>query len=105
MYFRLTYLKEGKNEGSEVLTAVLMKSTIFWDTKLGLSPAFTLVSYSASSTLKMEATCSSETSADFQRTTRRYIPQDNTLHEIKCSTLQQKEFLTPGVEARRSVVG
>jgi hypothetical protein len=33
-----------------------------------------------SSTLKMEATCSSETSVDFQRTTRRYIPEDRTLY-------------------------
>jgi hypothetical protein len=28
----------------------------------------------------MEAICSSETSVDFQRTTRRYIPEDSTLH-------------------------
>jgi hypothetical protein len=27
----------------------------------------------------MEATCSSETSDDFQRTTRRYIPEDKTV--------------------------
>jgi hypothetical protein len=48
----------------------------------GLPPAFTLVSCSAySSTLKMEAIYFSETSVDFQRTTRRYIPQDGTLHE------------------------
>jgi hypothetical protein len=32
-----------------------------------------------SSNLKMEATCSSETSVDFQRTARRYIPEDKTL--------------------------
>jgi hypothetical protein len=32
--------------------------------------------------LKMEATCSSETSNDFQRTTRRYIPEDRTLHNV-----------------------
>jgi hypothetical protein len=39
-----------------------------------------LVSFSAySSTLKMEAICSSETSVDFQRTTRRYIPEDGTV--------------------------
>jgi hypothetical protein len=31
------------------------------------------------STLEMEPTCSSETSVDFQRTTRRYIPEDRTL--------------------------
>jgi hypothetical protein len=29
-------------------------------------------------TLKMEATCSSKSSVDFQRTTRRYIPEDRT---------------------------
>jgi hypothetical protein len=33
-----------------------------------------------SSTLQKEATCSSETSVDFQRTIRRYIPEDRTLH-------------------------
>jgi hypothetical protein len=42
--------------------------------ELCLPPTFTLVSCLAySSTLKMEAICSSETSNDFQRTTRRYI--------------------------------
>jgi hypothetical protein len=44
-------------------------------------PAYTLVSCLAySSTLKMKATCSSETSVDFQRITRRYIPDDRTIH-------------------------
>jgi hypothetical protein len=44
------------------------------------SRAFTLVSSSPySSALKMEAVCSPETSVDFQRTTRRYIPEDNAL--------------------------
>jgi hypothetical protein len=33
-----------------------------------------------SSTLKMEATCSSETSINFQWTTWRYIPEPQTLH-------------------------
>jgi hypothetical protein len=32
------------------------------------------------STMKMEDKCSSETSVDFQWTTRRYIPVDRTLH-------------------------
>jgi hypothetical protein len=46
----------------------------------GKQRAFTLVSCSAnSSTLKMEAIRSSETSVDFQQTTRRYIPEDSTL--------------------------
>jgi hypothetical protein len=45
-----------------------------------LLPALTLVPCSAySSTMKMEAICSFETSVDFQRTTRRYIPEDTIL--------------------------
>jgi hypothetical protein len=43
-----------------------------------LASCFMLVSYS--SALKMEAVSSSETSVDFQRTTRRYIPEDRNLH-------------------------
>jgi hypothetical protein len=41
-----------------------------------------------SSTLKMESICSSETLVDFQRTTRRYIPQDSTLHNHRCENLK-----------------
>jgi hypothetical protein len=54
-------------------------------------PAFTRVSYLASTyslTLKMEATCSSETSADFQWTTRRYTPDDRTLDNHRCENLE-----------------
>jgi hypothetical protein len=49
--------------------------------ELCLPLAFTLVSRLIySSTLMMEVKCSSEMSSDFQRTTRRYIPWDRTLH-------------------------
>jgi hypothetical protein len=37
--------------------------------------------WQAGSTLKMEAMFSSEMSVDFQRTTRRYIPEDTTLQQ------------------------
>jgi hypothetical protein len=37
-------------------------------------------SFACSSTLKMEATCSSETSVDFERTTRHCSLEDSTLH-------------------------
>jgi hypothetical protein len=48
-----------------------------------------LVSCSAySSTLKREVTCSSETSVDFQRTTRRYIPEDIIFHNHRCEGLK-----------------
>jgi hypothetical protein len=85
------------------LTVVVMKSMytyvtpcsplkvngLFWGTyrlhlqgrTLFLPPAFTPVSCSSySSTLKMEVICSSKTSVDFQRITRRYIPGDRTLY-------------------------
>jgi hypothetical protein len=62
----------GSCVGFEVLRAVVMKNS--------LPSALTLTSCSAySSTLKMEAICSSETLVDFQRTTWRYIPEDSTL--------------------------
>jgi hypothetical protein len=104
--------------GFEVLTAVVMKSYIFWDIMLcsplkvnrryggtchlhhqgrrmsqakhqreGLCflPTFRLVYCLAySSTLKMEPTCSSETSIDFQRSIRHYIPEDRTLRHKFC---------------------
>jgi hypothetical protein len=41
-----------------------------------------------SSTLKMKAICSSETPVDTQRTTRRYIPEDGTLHNHRCENLK-----------------
>jgi hypothetical protein len=48
-----------------------------------LPPAFTLVTCLAYFLiLKMEVICSSKTSIDTQRTTRRYIPEDGTLQNI-----------------------
>jgi hypothetical protein len=50
-----------------------------------LLSAFRLVSCSTySSNLKMEAICSSKTSADFQQNTRPYVPEDNILHNHRC---------------------
>jgi hypothetical protein len=54
-----------------------------------LATCFTLVSCSAYySTLKMEVACSSEMSVEFQLTTRRYIPEDRTLHNHRCENLK-----------------
>jgi hypothetical protein len=54
-----------------------------------LPPALTLVSCSAySSTLKMEAICFSVTLVDFQRNTRRCIPEDIILHNHHCENLK-----------------
>jgi hypothetical protein len=41
-----------------------------------------------SSTLKMEAIRSSETSGATQRTTRRHIPEDDTLQNHRCENLK-----------------
>jgi hypothetical protein len=72
---------------------VVMKSSLFW----GMSPCsplkvndiskekrllaacFTLVSCLAYYSTLMYATCSSETSVDFQRTTRCCMPEDRAL--------------------------
>jgi hypothetical protein len=55
-----------------------------------LPPASTLISCSAYSlTQKMEAICSTETSVDFHRTTRRFIPEDSiTLYNHRCENLK-----------------
>jgi hypothetical protein len=64
---------------------VVMRSIIFWDMTqvASLAPACLLVFVELiSSTLKMEAICSSETSVETRRTTRRHIPEDDTLRYI-----------------------
>jgi hypothetical protein len=54
-----------------------------------LATWFMLVSLLAySSSLKMEATCSSEILFDFQRITRCSIPEDRTLHNHCCEDLK-----------------
>jgi hypothetical protein len=50
-----------------------LKNTIFWDI-----------------ILKTELICSSEISADFQRTTRRYIPEESTIHNHCCENLRSE---------------
>jgi hypothetical protein len=53
--------------------------------------------------LKMEARCSPETSVDFQRITRRYIPEDRSRHTHLCGVLKLYIYVYTG--ARGSVVG
>jgi hypothetical protein len=66
-----------------------MKSIIFWDMTpcsllSFLPPAYLLVlAETIYLTLKMEAICSSETSVATQQTTRRHIPEDDTLQVRK----------------------
>jgi hypothetical protein len=77
-----------KNVRFKVITAVVMKSSIFWDItpcslfkvnqRSGGTRCLHLQGYP--STLKMEATNLSEMSVDFQRNTRRYIPENRTLN-------------------------
>jgi hypothetical protein len=60
--------------------------------RLFLPPAFTLASCLAYSTLKMETVCFSEMSVDFQRTIRRYTPEDSTLQLISCLPKCEYQF-------------
>jgi hypothetical protein len=63
-----------------------MKSITFLDVT---PPAYLLVlAEIVSSTLKMEATCSSETSVASQQTTWCHIPEDDTLHNHRCENLK-----------------
>jgi hypothetical protein len=67
-----------KDVGFEVFTAVVMKSIIFWD--MTPPPACLMVfAELISSTPKMEAICSSETSVETRRTTRRHIPEEECM--------------------------
>jgi hypothetical protein len=76
----------GKNLKLTSVTYAAGLQKTLWNVQL--SKCFHAVFLLASSTLMMEATCSSETSVDFQRTTRRYIPEDRTLHNHWCENLK-----------------
>jgi hypothetical protein len=45
-----------------------------------------------SSTLKIEVTCFSEMSVDFQWTTWHYIPEDRTLHNHCCENVKSYSY-------------
>jgi hypothetical protein len=64
---------------------VVMKTSIFWGIT-PCSPLKVIQHFRGTCRLylqiKMEATCSSETSPGLQRTTRRYISEDKTLRKI-----------------------
>jgi hypothetical protein len=61
--------------------------------KQSLPPAFALVSFSANfSTLKVEATCSSETSVFFQLSTQHCISEDSTLRNHRCENLKSYKW-------------
>jgi hypothetical protein len=74
-----------------------LKNFIFWDTmpcmplevKADLYTCFIQVSCMACSlTLKMEEICFSDMSVDFKRTTRRYFPEERTIHDHRCENLK-----------------
>jgi hypothetical protein len=51
--------------------------------------------------------CFSETSVDFQQTSRRYIPEDSTLHNHRCENLKSymNLFTSPGEGVGDSFLG
>jgi hypothetical protein len=48
-------------------------------------------------TLEMKAVCSSETTAGSQWSTRRYVPEDNTLHSDRCENLRYYRSTDAGI--------
>jgi hypothetical protein len=69
-------------------------SLYFVEIHAELATCFMFISrFVLSSNLKVEAICSSEASVDFQRTTRRSIPEDRTLHDHRCHNL--KSYVYP----------
>jgi hypothetical protein len=50
----------------------------------------------------MEAKYSSETSVDFQRTTRHYNPEDRTLHNYRCENL--KTYVIKRIKIKYSIL-
>jgi hypothetical protein len=73
LYFlRILYKYLAIHVGYDILTAVVMKTSIFWESLL--------LAWLILQTLKIEATFSFETAVDFQPAKRRYIPGDKTLN-------------------------
>jgi hypothetical protein len=68
------------------------KSIIFWDitpcSPLKVNRRFGGTSPPSSGSNKPSKICSSETSVDFRRNTRRCIPDDSTLHNHRCENLK-----------------
>jgi hypothetical protein len=58
--------------------------------------------FAYSSTLKVEATCSFETSVDFQRTTLRFVPEDRTLPVLSTASNIVSDFI---MNVNRAEVG
>jgi hypothetical protein len=63
--------------------------------KLGIACTLLYVGSLLGFDLEYGSTCSSETSVDFQRTTRRCIPEGRTLHSHRCEMLLSLGGLTP----------
>jgi hypothetical protein len=90
---KVSFCPTGEPKGTDFRASVSLlfptQSEISASRLFFLPPTFTLASCSAhSSTLKMEAICSSETSGNFQRATRCYIPEERTLHNHRCENLK-----------------
>jgi hypothetical protein len=63
------------------------------ETSLGLPSAFTMITSSAYSTLKMEVICFSETSVDFQTDNMALYPRRCSLHKTGLSVVKLYSYL------------
>jgi hypothetical protein len=85
--------------GSEILTAINVKSSLFCDIMqcsplkaINVLAAYFKLDFLLAyfSILKLEAICSTKTSSECQRTTRRYISEDKILYVRVVSELTQR---------------
>jgi hypothetical protein len=80
--------------GTEVLTALDMKSCIFWDiTPCSALKANRHFGEKCRLILKMEVTCSCETSIEFRWIIRRYIQEERTFEVMLTFDLRNLLFL------------
>jgi hypothetical protein len=73
----------------------LNKRFIFWNVSPGCPLKVStkpVANRAYSSALKIEAACSSETSGNFQRTARHYIPEERTLYDAKAVRTWNRRF-------------
>jgi hypothetical protein len=88
---KLNGYKEFYHQGENVVWSVESQSA--FRRRFCLPPAFTLVSCSDYFFPPWRWKCDSETSVDTQRTTRRYIPENITLHIHRCENLKSYNVL------------
>jgi hypothetical protein len=91
--FRCYAFRRAKIYDEELYLVEYIEESTFWrkiSPQVGEYPKkeISIKQVARRATLKVKATCSSETSIDSERTTRRYIPEDITVHNHRFQNLK-----------------